>query len=136
MIKLQDYINAFREKSIKITPQRLTIFKVLEGNTNHPSAEDIYKEVLKINSTISFATVYNTLDKLYELNLLLKLNIEEEKNHYDPNINEHHHFLCRQCRKIIDIFDDYDIKPKGKIKEIIKIDSCQVNFYGICGECR
>lgn len=136
MITLQDYIDAFKANSIKITPQRLAIFQVLEGNTSHPSAEDIYKEVIKANPTISFATVYNTLDKLYELNFLLKLNIEDDKKHYDPNTNQHHHFLCRKCKKIIDIFDNYDIKPTGKIIEESKIDSYQINFYGICSECK
>jgi len=132
---LQDYINALRGNLVKITPQRLAILQVIEGNTSHPSAEDIYKEVIKTNPTISFATVYNTLDKLYELNLLLKLNIQEDKNHYDPNTNQHHHFLCNKCKKILDIFDDYDIKPTGKTLKQVKIDSYQINFYGICSEC-
>lgn len=135
MAVLQDYIDAFRKNSIKITPQRIAIFKVLEGNKTHPSAEEIFNEVKKINSAISFATVYNTLDKLYELKLLLKLNIEDEKKHYDPDTSLHHHFFCKKCRKIIDIYGDYNLKSTDKIMEKVMIESCQVNFYGICSDC-
>lgn len=135
MAVLQDYIDAFRENSIKITPQRLAIFKVLEGNKTHPSAEEIYNQVRSINSAISFATVYNTIDKLCELKLLLKLNIEDEKKHFDPDTTLHHHFLCKECRKIIDIFDEFEIEPADKVMKKVVIESCQVNFYGICSEC-
>jgi len=135
MITLQNYIDSFKENSIKITPQRVSIFKIIEGNTSHPSAEDIYQEIVKVNPNISFATVYNTLDKLCELNLLLKLNIENNKKHYDPNTNQHHHFLCKKCKKIVDIFDDFKIEPTGKLIEKAKVDGYQINFYGICSEC-
>ena len=135
MYKVDDYVKAFKENSIKITPQRLAIFKIIQGNTTHPSAEEIYKEVLKDHPTISFATVYNTLDKLYDLKLLLRLNIDKEKKHFDPNTNLHHHFLCTKCLKIIDVFDKYEIDVSDEVKKQCEIESYQISFYGICSEC-
>jgi Fur family peroxide stress response transcriptional regulator len=41
-------IEKFRNKNFKITPQRMGIFKILEGNLEHPSAEDIFSKIKKI----------------------------------------------------------------------------------------
>ena len=130
MFLLEDYIKAFRANSIKITPQRLAIFNLLVGNTSHPSADDLYKEVLKIQPSISFATVYNTLDKLVELGLLQKLDIDDEKKHYDPDLSIHHHFLCKACKQIIDIFENFNVNIQPASLNISSLESYQVNFYG------
>ena len=53
-----------KQIGLRVTPQRQAILELLEGNRFHPSAEDIYHEVLKKYPQISFATVYNTLSKL------------------------------------------------------------------------
>lgn len=135
MYKVEDYIKSFKENSIKITPQRLAIFKIIEGNTSHPSAEDIYIEVLKTHPTTSFATVYNTLDKLYKLNLLLMLTIDNDKKHYDPNTNQHHHLQCQKCKTIVDIFEDYEIKIPQEIRDKFNINGYQISFYGTCQNC-
>jgi Fur family peroxide stress response transcriptional regulator len=52
------------EKGFKRTPQRLAILAYLEGNTSHPSAEEIFHAVGGKDQTLSFATVYNTLNAL------------------------------------------------------------------------
>ena len=135
MNSVQDYINAFKEKSIKITPQRIALFNVLVGNTSHPTAEDLYTEIIKIHPSTSFATVYNTLDKLNEIGLLIKLNIEEGKNHYDPDIKDHHHFFCKKCFHIYDIFEDYDILHSENLSSNFKVTSYQINLYGTCKTC-
>lgn len=130
-----DYINAFKAHSIKLTPQRLAIFNLLIGNTSHPSAEELYKSVVKVQPNISFATVYNTLDKLVEIGLLQKLDIDEEKKHYDPDISQHHHFLCKKCREIIDVFKDFNISLNEDELNIKQLNNYQVYFYGICNNC-
>ncbi|MCK5426958.1 MAG: transcriptional repressor, partial [Thermodesulfovibrionia bacterium] len=55
-------IEKYRDIGIKLTPQRIAILNYLSGITTHPSAEQIYKAVSKEFPTMSFATVYNTLD--------------------------------------------------------------------------
>ncbi|UCE72718.1 MAG: transcriptional repressor, partial [Nitrospiraceae bacterium] len=35
----------YRDKGLKLTPQRLAILEYLDGNKSHPSAEDIYAAV-------------------------------------------------------------------------------------------
>ncbi|MEW6410143.1 MAG: transcriptional repressor [Nitrospirota bacterium] len=128
----------YRDKGLKATPQRMAILKVLEGNTSHPSAEEIYREVLKDYPTVSFATVYNTLQVLKDSREVLELNIDRDKNRYDPNTNPHYHIICTECKKVEDIFTKEIIEPDipSEIKRRFKITRLSIQFYGICRECQ
>ncbi|MBT9168785.1 MAG: Peroxide operon regulator [Syntrophomonadaceae bacterium] len=63
----------YKDIGLKLTPQRLAILDCLDGNKEHPSAEDIYKDVSKRFPTMSFATVYNTLEALRQRGGILEL---------------------------------------------------------------
>ena len=76
----------YRNLQIKLTPQRLAILNYLEGNKSHPSADEIYKAVLKKFPTMSFATVYNTLDALREKGYVIELTIDPAKKRFDESI--------------------------------------------------
>ena len=85
----------YREKGFRLTPQRMAILDFLEGNTKHPTAHDIFREVKKTNPTVSFATVYNTVQSLGEIGELKELTIDPVRKHYDPDTRPHHHAICR-----------------------------------------
>ncbi len=38
-------VEKLKSRGLKITPQRLAIIEVLEGNREQPSAEDVYREL-------------------------------------------------------------------------------------------
>ena len=91
---------------LKLTPQRLAILDFLDGNSSHPSAEEVFSAVKEKYPTMSFATVYNTLDILKQRGDLLELTIDPYRKHYDPDTRSHHHILCSKCGKIGDVFDE------------------------------
>jgi Fur family peroxide stress response transcriptional regulator len=129
-------INKLKDAGLKITPQRITIMEYMEGNTAHPSAEDIYEALLSIHPNISFATVYNIIEKFREKGLLLELTIDKEKRHYDPNTEPHHHFICLNCKAIIDIHENLSISLPDDLFKRFEIIRMNVEFYGICNECK
>jgi Fur family peroxide stress response transcriptional regulator len=126
----------YKNIGLKLTPQRLAILAYLEGNKNHPSAEDIFKEVSKKFPTMSFATVYNTLETLKERGYVLELSIDPDKKRFDPNIDPHCHLICIKCKKIIDIYIDHKINLSEKEKSGFEIIGSHVEFYGLCSECK
>jgi len=135
---MEKLIEKYRKKGFKLTPQRLAILKFLEGNTSHPTAEDIYKGIKKVYPTVSFATVYNTIQFLKDRKEILEITIDSEKRHYDPNTMLHHHIICVECNKIGDVFTDYSEAlrlPDNIVKEF-KPTGNHVDFYGICKECQ
>lgn len=119
-----------------MTPQRLAILAYLEGNIDHPSADDIYKAVLKKFPTMSFATVYNTLESLKNRGSVSELTIDPDKKRFDPNPDPHNHLICNKCRKILDIHIDYELRVPYEKKQGFEITGNHIKFYGICPKCR
>ncbi|HTZ16986.1 MAG TPA: transcriptional repressor [Dissulfurispiraceae bacterium] len=126
----------YKELGLKLTPQRLSILSCLEGNRDHPTAEDIYRKVSKKFPTMSLATVYNTLETLKRHGKLASITIDPDKKHFDPNLEKHHHLICSSCKKIADIHIDFDLAVPREATQGFQITGSQVEFYGICPECR
>lgn len=135
---MEDLINKYKGKGFKLTPQRIEILRILEGNTSHPTAEDIYREIKKKYGTVSFATVYNTLQALKERGELLEVTIDPERKHFDPNSTPHHHIVCGSCGKIEDVFEDYSgaLKLPEKVLEKFTATGNHIDFFGICADCK
>lgn len=135
---MEKIINRYKGKGFKLTPQRLAILKFLEGNKSHPTAEDIFTEIRKRYPTVSFATVYNTVQALRDRGEILEITIDPERKHFDPNPVPHHHVMCTVCKKVDDIFVDYSaaLKVPESIVREFTITGNHVDFYGICGDCK
>ncbi len=126
----------YRDLGIKLTPQRIEILKFLDGNKNHPSAEDIFKFVSERFPTMSFATVYNTLEALKIKGEVSELIVDSCRKRYDPDTEHHNHLICTKCKKIIDIHKEYDLVIANGQRKGFKITGNNVEFYGICPECQ
>jgi Fur family peroxide stress response transcriptional regulator len=125
-----------KKDSIKLTPQRLAILEYLEGNMSHPSAAEIYKAVSEKYPTMSFATVYNTLQTLREKGRVLELTIDSGKMRFDPNTKPHHHLICVHCKNITDVHRKFALNlPQGERCDY-EIIGNHVDFYGICPKCK
>ncbi|MBI5826435.1 MAG: transcriptional repressor [Deltaproteobacteria bacterium] len=135
---MEHIINKYKSKGFKLTPQRLAILRFLEGNTSHPTAEAIYSEMKKVHPTLSFATVYNTIQALKERGLLSEITIDPERKHFDPNPAPHHHIICTACNRIIDVMADYSetLTLPGDILDQFTVTGTHVDFFGVCVDCR
>lgn len=135
---MEKIISRYKGKGFKLTPQRIAILKFLEGNTSHPTADDIYTEIKKKHPTVSFATVYNTIEALRERGEILEITIDPERKHFDPNPKPHHHIMCANCHKIGDIFTDYSevLTLPEEITEEFMVTGNHIDFHGICKNCQ
>jgi Fur family transcriptional regulator, peroxide stress response regulator len=131
----RDY-KRYREAGIKLTPQRMAIFDCLEGNTCHPSADDIYRTIQKAFPTMSFATVYTTLELLRQKGMIAELTIDPAKKRFDPNAGRHHHLICTGCSKIIDVKEDFCLDLPAGVADGFEVTGNHIEFYGLCPECR
>jgi Fur family transcriptional regulator, peroxide stress response regulator len=129
-------MDKYRNIGLKLTPQRMAIFDYLDGNKDHPSAEEIYTAVLKRFPTMSFATVYNTLSALRDKGGVRELTIDPAKKRYDPEPGRHNHLICLACKKVVDIQIDYDLELPNSVKQDFTVFNNQVEFYGVCPGCK
>jgi Fur family peroxide stress response transcriptional regulator len=126
----------YKEIGLKLTPQRLAILKFLEGNTDHPSADEIFRAVSEQFPTMSFATVYSTLDALRDKGRLLELTIDPGKKRFDPCTEHHHHLICISCKKIVDVKQQFNLDLPEGVKGDFSITGNHIEFYGVCPDCR
>ena len=91
---------------IRMTYQRLEVYREVSGTTEHPDAESIHKSVRRRIPTISLDTVYRTLWLLQDLGLVKTLGASRERVRFDANVRPHHHFVCLSCGKVQDFFDE------------------------------
>jgi Fur family peroxide stress response transcriptional regulator len=126
----------YRDSGLKLTPQRLAILEYLDGNKEHPSAEDVYKAVSRKFPTMSLATVYNTLMILKERGLVKELTMDPLRMRFDPQPTPHHHLICVDCRKIIDIHSRLRINLPEMEQEGFEIVGNHIEFYGRCPKCK
>lgn len=134
----KNFKNACKENKLKVTPQRLEIYKELSGAKNHPSAEKIYRRIRETFHNISLDTVNRTLLKFAEIGLVDIVEGSGEPRRFDPDTKSHHHFICAGCNDIVDVYNqDLDrLKVTSGIPEAYTIISKRVVIHGICEKCR
>ncbi|MBW2003861.1 MAG: transcriptional repressor [Deltaproteobacteria bacterium] len=136
---MKDIIERLKDKGVPLTPQRMAVAEFLSRSEDHPTVDEIHRDIQKRYPTMSVATVYSTLKLLKELGEIQELSIRKRgKACFDPNPNIHHHLLCRKCGKIVNIEIDYPSNCPIMAKEDIngcKVEEMQAYLYGICSEC-
>ncbi len=131
--------NILKDHNLKVTPQRLSIFKMLKNTTAHPSAETIYTSIHEEYPTMSLATVYKTLDALVKHGLVQQLNVGEDSYRYDADTLPHPHIKCTSCHKVVDMYRVKSVELLRKeVAEMtqFKLSHEQLYFYGTCPECQ
>jgi Fe2+ or Zn2+ uptake regulation protein len=137
MRPVEELCEDLRERGLKVTPQRRLIFQVLQENSAHPSAEDIYRVVQEVMPDISVATVYHTINDLVDMGELVELDLGEGKSRYDPLTSEHPHLVCLGCQKVVDVARDLDcVKLLPEEAKGYQVERCHVVFYGRCPDCQ
>jgi len=132
----------FREKckehNLKVTPQRIVVYKELLKSKDHPNSEVLFKRIKNIMPNISFDTVNRTLLTFSKIGIVNIVEGYGEPRRFDPDIENHHHFRCINCNSII----DFDCKPyddilvPGHIKKRFTVLNKKVLLEGYCDKCR
>jgi Fur family ferric uptake transcriptional regulator len=124
--------------NIKYTNQRVEILNYVKNNTTHPTVDEVYEGVKRKLTRISKATVYQNLKLLSEKGIIHEVNVKGVSR-FEPNIDPHHHIICKKCGKIIDFeskeLTNYSLNIGKKLKDF-DIDNTNTNFYGICKKCK
>lgn len=126
-----------RNEGIKLTHQRIEIFREVAQTGDHPDADQVFQRVRDRIPTVSLDTVYRTLWLLNDLGLVTTLGSSRERTHFDANLNSHHHFVCGICGCTRDFYSkdlDNIILPDS-VGAFGEIEATHVEVRGICREC-
>lgn len=135
--QLRQFEDACREAGLKLTHQRLEIFRELAGSPDHPSAEALHQRLLRKIPTLSLDTVYRTLATFVQHGMINKVETIESQARFEVTLVRHHHLICSKCNTIMDFqwpFIDEASLPE-ELKNWGRVDNRSLVAYGICKNC-
>lgn len=137
LIKLKQIV---KERGLKYTKQRESIFETILESHEHLNAEEIYKRVSEEfpDQNIGIATVYRALSFLEEAGLVNSITLSKESKKFEPNYDRHHdHLICIKCNKIVEFNDERIEKRQEKIakEKGFTLTHHVMYLYGVCSTC-
>ena len=139
---IEEKMEAFRGKcrrtGLKVTPQRMAVYKALLTSRDHPCAETVCRQVRKLLPNVSLDTVNRTLLKLHEIGVAFIVEGSGDAKRFDANLEAHQHFKCVRCRRIIDFHHEpFDrINVPGGLRDRFDVLRTTVYLVGFCDRCR
>lgn len=125
-----------RETGLRLTHQRIEIFREVAQTGEHPDAEMILKRIRERMPTVSHDTVYRTLASLEKMGLLSRVDLLGGRTRYDANSDDHHHFACTECGRISDVYVEEEIPLPEELDNLGHAESVHLQIRGICNHCR
>ena len=126
-----------RAAGLKLTHQRLEVFREVAASLEHPDADTIFQEVRRRVPTVSLDTVYRTLWLLDDLGLIRTLGPRRESVRFDANLKHHHHYVCVQCGLARD-FESAELntlRVPDAVKSLGSVAGTHVEVRGVCESC-
>lgn len=127
-----------RRAGLRITPQRVAVYRQILESKEHPSATMVFEQVKDLFPEISLDTVNRTLGTIAELGLANTVPGCGRAKRFDADLTGHQHFQCIKCGKIIDFaypaFEN--IRLPREIREDFTVLTKTVYVQGICKKCR
>ena len=136
--RLEQVKAAAREAGIKLTHQRLEIFKQLAATEEHPDAETLYRAVRRRVPTVSLDTVYRTLWMLHDIGLVKTLGPKSDTIRFDANLERHHHYVCIRCGMV----RDFESRALNRLRvpdaarQLGSVVESHVQVHGLCESCQ
>jgi Fur family transcriptional regulator, peroxide stress response regulator len=135
--RLEKFKASARRSGVKLTHQRLEIFREVAASLDHPNAESVFRAVQPRMPTVSLDTVYRTLWLLADLGLVTTLGPRRETVRFDANLNHHHHYVCTRCGLARDL-DGAELKAlhiPDTVRNLGSVVTTHVEVRGVCNRC-
>lgn len=119
------------------TKQRTLILDIVRAHGDHPTAEDIYRDVRERNPKVSRGTVYRNLNLLEETGDIISIEAPGG-NRFDRRCDPHAHVICCSCGAVRDAMIEHDYALDGMVERQTgyTVMRHETLFYGICPSCQ
>lgn len=121
----------------RVTRQRRLVLEVIRANPCLQNVDDIFTQCRGRDESISYPTIYRTLDMLVEAGMARRTHFQG-KNWYEGVMSSHHHhFVCTECGATVALA----VCPLDFLKEDLRaaqfeVHEHQFELLGICKDCQ
>jgi Fe2+ or Zn2+ uptake regulation protein len=133
-----------KRAGLKMTPQRIAIVRLFAEDDSHPTAQDLYERLRGAFPSMSFATVYNTLDALARAGLAGIVRLPGKRGdaaRFDPSTAPHHHAVCDGCGAVLDVTAGTlspTLAAREKVRRVapgFDVRAVERIYRGLCAQC-
>jgi Fe2+ or Zn2+ uptake regulation protein len=127
-----------KSAGLKLTPQRIAIVREIADDLTHPTAQALFERLRPAFPTMSFATVYNTLDTLAGCGLTGSLHLGGAVR-FDPDTTPHDHAICDACGLLADVALTFEGAPPPRTPRTVvngfRVLREERIYRGLCSRC-
>ncbi len=135
--KLREYL---KDNNLRFTTERVIILEEIFSFPSHFDAEQLFIHIRKKHRQISPATVYRTLELLYNIGIIKKENLGQDYASYELILDmpHHDHLICVVCGKVVEFVDEEIERRQKEIceKNGMEMIRHQLQIFGRCKEHR
>jgi len=124
-----------RARGIRVTPQRLAVYRALAQDLAHPTAEAVFDRLKQQLPGLSQATIYRTLQFFEDENLIRRVSSPGAIGRFDANVGPHQHLLCRECGKLEDISVPELHEARVPTVKGFTVEELDIRLVGLCDKC-
>jgi Fe2+ or Zn2+ uptake regulation protein len=125
-------------RGLRATRQRVALLRLLRRARSHPTAAELYGNLLEAHPNVSLKTVYDILDSLVSAGLASCVTDGGEPYRYEAQNAPHYHARCRVCGRLYDLEarSDGHIRGRTDVPEGFVVERISVTLVGRCPRCR
>lgn len=136
---IEQFKEYLKKEKLKFTKERATILTEVLKRRDHFDADELAADLRKDGFKVSRATVYRTLDILYEIGVVHKATLGHKHNHFENMVGRKHHdhLVCLNCDKVIEFVDDEIEKKQEEVCQQLgfQMKRHSLQIFGYCSHC-
>ncbi len=129
----RDYETELRSAGVRITRPRQVILTILKEMNDHPDAMEIFKRAVRVDESISLATVYRTMKLLEQLGAVHRHSFEGGPARFENADGDHHdHLIDLDTGKVIEFHSESIERLQQQIADELgyDIEHHRLELYG------
>lgn len=138
---MQEALNSFRKyltsNNLKLTQQRMLIFKVFMSGRDKVSPDELLVGVQEVDEAVSRSTIYRTVKHLLGAGVARCIHREDGITYYEPTGDQSCRMICERCGKSIPIKNPYFecIQQETARQQGFTLFRYQCVIHGLCSAC-
>jgi Fur family peroxide stress response transcriptional regulator len=134
---MEEFEEVCRRQGLPLTVQRRAVLEELVRRQDHPTADQVFKDVATRLPGVSRTTVYRVLETLVETGIARKVCHPGAAARFEVESHRHHHLVCLRCGRMTDVEDPRldklpfpDAGAHG-----FELTDYSIQFRGTCADC-
>jgi Fe2+ or Zn2+ uptake regulation protein len=136
---VQSWLTQLKDNGYRLTKARKAVVEIVAHATNALNPLEIFDQAKAKCPSLGVVSVYRTLEKLEELNLIQRVHQPDGCNAYLPHADGHQHLIiCDDCGKAeyFDGKEDMDaFFSKVAGEHGYTVNEHWLQLFGVCSEC-